>query len=421
MLNKFLPIIFIISSFSLTAQHLEIGKRWVDTLSSEYFFGRGYVNDGVNRAAEFIGNEFSNLGLQPLPGQKNYFQPFIHEVNTFPRKIELSVNDKKLENGVHYIVHPSSGSGNLKLQPIELSFPNLSDDDLNKAASAILDGDYNSVIINLVGAEPQEENQLIYKFLALANHVPLIFKSENKLTWGVGTFQLEHPVLTVADSVKLSDSKIEVQVEAEFNKQFESKNVAGFIPGKSKSAKTILFTAHYDHLGGMGNEVFIPGANDNASGTSMLAAIAEHYRKAPPKNNIVFVAFAGEEAGILGSEYFVNSGIIGLDSIEIVLNIDLMGTGEDGITIVNGKILENQFNQIVDINKQYGFLSKIKPRGSAKNSDHYHFTENDVPAFFIYTLGDYPHYHDINDSYENLPFSKYNEVVELLIQFANSL
>lgn len=420
MLNKVILFIFVIFSFSLGSQHLEIGKKWVDTLSSEYFFGRGYVYDGVNRAGDFISNEFSKLNLHPLPGQENYFQPFTHEVNSFPGKIEITVNGEKLINGVHYIVHPSSGPGQTKLKPIELNYPNLSDDDLNQAATSILEGDYNSVIINLNGAEPQEESQLTYKFLALANHVPLIFQSDKKLTWGVGTFQLKHPVFTVADSIELSNSKIEVHVEAEFNEAFESKNVAGYIPGKSKNPKTILFTAHYDHLGGMGSEVFIPGANDNASGTSMLAAIAKHYKKDMPENNIVFVAFAGEEAGILGSEYFVNSGVIGLDSIEMVLNIDLMGTGEDGITVVNGKVLDKQFNQLVKINEANNYLTKIKPRGPAKNSDHYYFTKNDVPAFFMYTLGDYPHYHDINDKYENLPFSKYNEVVDLLIQFADS-
>ena len=422
MLNKLFAYYLIFISLSINAQHLDIGRKWVDTLSSEYFFGRGYVNDGVNKAADFIKNEFQHLGLIELPGLDHFFQPFTHIVNTFPGKVEVSVGEKVLVNGVHFMVHPNSGGGSLTLNPTVINYPDVGDEFVKEAISDILKDNFNSIVFDLTGAEYQEENELIFRFISLANHFPVIFISDKKLTWGVGAdVQLKNPVIQLADSIDVMDKSIAINVDAKLEESFESRNVAGYIQGKSPNAKTILFTAHYDHLGGMGSEVFIPGANDNASGVSMLGALANYYIKNPPDHHIVFIAFAGEEAGLLGSEYFVKNNTIGLDSIEIVLNIDLMGTGEDGITLVNGKVLTAQFERMVKINQKHNFLPKIKPRGPAKNSDHYYFTKNGVPAFFIYTLGDYPHYHDINDKYENLPFSKYDEIVNLLIYYVNSL
>jgi aminopeptidase YwaD len=416
-------LIFSILSVSAKSQHLEIGRSWVDTLSSPYFFGRGYVKDGVNKAAEFIKNEFEKMGIHKLPGADSYLQDFSFGVNTFPGVVAVKHHKRELINGVHFMVNPNSGGGEFKklklthIDTVDINDEKQLKNKLDLAFSKKSDG----VLFDLSGMPVLDEMNLKYQLLGLGNHFPTVFVTSNKMDWGVGRAQLKYPVLSIADSIFQKNKLFSLCIKAEWEPDFTSKNVMGYIPSLNKDARTIVFTAHYDHLGGMGNEVFIPGANDNASGTSMLAAIAQHFLREPSQDHLVFIAVAGEEAGLLGSEHFVESNIMGLDSIRIVLNLDLMGSGEKGITIVNGTIFKEEFDLFQRINQEKNYVHKIKPRGETQNSDHYHFYKKGVPAFFIYTLGAYTHYHDIYDCYENLPFSAYDEIVNLLIDFVNLL
>ena len=67
------------------SQNISFGKKMVDTLTSPYFWGRGYTNDGMKKAADFLSNEFKSYGLEPVG--KNYLQQFSYPVNTFPGKM----------------------------------------------------------------------------------------------------------------------------------------------------------------------------------------------------------------------------------------------------------------------------------------------------------------------------------------------
>ncbi len=96
-----------------------------------------------------------------------------------------------------------------------------------------------------------------------------------------------------------------------------------------------------------------------------------------------------------------------------------MGSGEEGITVVNATEYPKQFQQLFDINTKKNYLTTIKKRGKAANSDHYWFSENGVPAFFIYTMGPNKNYHDVFDTYENLSFNEYNDLIKLLGEFIN--
>jgi Zn-dependent M28 family amino/carboxypeptidase len=106
-----------------------------------------------------------------------------------------------------------------------------------------------------------------------------------------------------------------------------------------------------------------------------------------------------------------------LKEIEFLLNLDIMGSGEEGITVVNGRQLTEEFKTLTDINDKNEYLSKVKPRGETANSDHYFFYKNGVPCFFIYTMGPNKHYHDVYDTYEELSFAAYDDIVMLLIDF----
>jgi Zn-dependent M28 family amino/carboxypeptidase len=170
----------------------------------------------------------------------------------------------------------------------------------------------------------------------------------------------------------------------------------------------------------MGSETYFPGANDNASGTTMLISLAHYFKENRPDVNVAFIAFAGEEAGLLGSKYFVDHPSIPLNDIQFVLNLDIMGSGEEGITVVNATLHPEAFSTLTNINTVGNYLKAIKSRGPAANSDHYWFTQKKVPAFFIYTIGTNKHYHDVFDTYNELTFSTFNSLKAMLIDFSKT-
>jgi Zn-dependent M28 family amino/carboxypeptidase len=149
----------------------------------------------------------------------------------------------------------------------------------------------------------------------------------------------------------------------------------------------------------------------------MLLSMANYFKQNPSDCNILFIAFAGEEAGLVGSEYFVNHPTMKLKKIDFLINLDIMGSGEEGITVVNATNYETEFARLQTINEENKFLVQIKKRGPTKNSDHYWFTTKNVPAFFIYTQGPNKNYHDIFDTYENLSFVEYQDITSLLVKF----
>ena len=98
-----------------------------------------------------------------------------------------------------------------------------------------------------------------------------------------------------------------------------------------------------------------------------------------------------------------------------------MGSGEEGITAVNATLFPKEFELLTRINMKKKYLKAIKSRGPAANSDHYFFTEAGVPAFFIYTMGSNKNYHDVFDKYENLTFSAFENIGNLIIDFVRKL
>tara|TARA_B100000963_G_scaffold283251_1_gene251963 strand:- start:675 stop:1262 length:588 start_codon:yes stop_codon:yes gene_type:complete len=194
------------------------------------------------------------------------------------------------------------------------------------------------------------------------------------------------------------------------------------IESRKKAKSTIMLTAHYDHLGRLGAETFFPGGNDNASGVAMMLSVAERFKDKPLRNtDVLVVAFAGEEIGLLGSKYLSEHPIIPLNKIKFQLNMDIMGSGEKGITAVNGKVFKKEFKILQKINKRHKAVSIVKPRGKSANSDHHYFTEKGVPGFFIYTMGYNQNYHDIYDTYDALTFSSFERLSVLFEEFIRHL
>ena len=110
-----------------------------------------------------------------------------------------------------------------------------------------------------------------------------------------------------------------------------------------------------------------------------------------------------------------------LANIRFLINLDLEGTGDDGIKVVNGVIFKKEFNLLTNINDEKKYLTAVSKRGEASISDHYPFYAKGVKSFYIYTLGGITEYHNIYDKAETLPLTKYNEVFELIKDFISAL
>lgn len=414
-------LIFLISISCSVAQAQQISyvRQLIDTLCLPKFDGRGYVNNGDSKAAAFIAKEAALIGLQPLEGN-SFFQDYSFAVNCFPGSMSVNINGVNLDPGRDYIINPNStgvkGEFNvLYFKPDWIE---------NKKKLTALSQDKNLAKTVLV-FNPNDKNEAYQKFLKNLpeyhlNAAAYLILTNNKLTWSVGRQEFDCAIIEVsAASVKTRIKKVRLNIENHFNREHYASNVLAYIPGKTDS--TIVFTAHYDHLGRMGKNTYMPGANDNASGTALLFDLAKYYLKNPNHYSIQFMWFSGEEAGLLGSTYYVNHPIKPINQIKFLINLDLMADAKTGITVVNGKIFEEQFAMLSSINAELGLLGQVKARGKAANSDHYAFTENGVPSFFIYTTGDYKHYHDIDDTPENVPLTNYEKVFSLITAFAEEL
>ncbi|MBD1362872.1 M28 family peptidase [Mucilaginibacter sp. ZT4R22] len=372
--------LFLLATQFTQAQDIKFARKMVDTLTSKYFWGRGYTNNGMGKAADFISAQLKRYGVKPMGG-KSYLQEFSYSVNTFPGKVEVAINGVLLVPGKDFLVTPDSkgvkGEGNLTQQDST-------------------------------------------HFIDQANRI--IVTLENKLTWSAEQTVLDYTVIQLDKKLQNTlPQTIKVDIENKFNPNFKTGNICGVVKGTSKPDSIIVFTAHYDHLGGMGSKTYFPGANDNASGVTQVLSLAKYYGEHPQPYTMAFIFFAGEEAGLLGSKYFTEHPLIDLKNIRFLTNLDLEGTGIDGITVVNASVFPAEFALLKQVNEKGNYLVKVNSRGKAANSDHYFFSEKGVPAFFMYTLGGIKAYHDIYDISATLPLNEYEDLFNLLLKFNDGL
>ena len=379
-MKNLIVLVFLLSFFNANAQDSQYARGIVDTLTSATFWGRGYTNNGMKKAAQYLSEQFASTGILPLNGP-SYFQSFSYPVNTFPGRMEVAINGTQLQPGTQFIVGTESAGFK---------------------GGVMLEKKDSTHFINL--------------------KKKIIVEVKDKLTWSVSNVAADYTSIEVDKKAMPGEpSTIKLDVENKFISSFKAANVVGWIKGTSHPDSFVVFTAHYDHLGGMGAETYFPGANDNASGISLLLGLAKHYANNPPAYSVVFICFAGEEAGLLGSKYFTEHSLIPLKKIKFLTNVDLVGTGVEGITVVNATEFAKEFEWLNQINREQNLLVKINARGKAANSDHYWFTEKGVPAFFMYTLGGIKAYHDVFDRSTTLPLNEYNDLFKLIVLFNRRL
>lgn len=399
------------------SQHSD-DSRILQQLCHNDFSGRGYVNAGDSLAANFIAVEFKKLGLKPQ--RRRYFQSFQFGVNTFPSSLSLAINGITLKPGKDYVVNPSSPSSKIERQTLLFSekFQRVED-----IVSGLDQLDPNLHILVLDKAHFKTRDELLVFRTAItkmAEVLPIIVLNEGTPIWHVSQNQWKFPVFEI-DRAAFVEGKVVATVDAKM-KNHQARNVIARIPARGKAKRRIVFTAHYDHLGRMGQETFYPGANDNASGVTLMIAIARKLVKQPRSSTeYVFIAFAGEEVGLLGSKYFVENPMFDLKSIRFLVNLDIFGGAQHSITAVNGTIYHDEFECLVNTNKEMNVTPEIKSRGESANSDHHYFHAAGVRSFFLYSGGNNKHYHVPTDEAQDVDMVLLDKCADLMVRFVGRL
>jgi len=413
-----LPVIVL--SIGLKAQDMEMVRNIISELCSKEFAGRGYSSHGDSLSSAYIAHILKKNKVKAFSG--NYFQNFKIPVNTFPGKMKFSINDSVLTPGRDFLVDETSCSidgkfpvimMNHNLVDFPVKFEKISGDLIKKSFLLVDTLDVvNENFRNLV-KDITENNSLGAKGIIQIEYKKLM-QEPSPIVQSFPTIILKENIVP-----ELIDS-ISISIENKYIKAHQTRNIAAFLPGKIDTF--IVFSAHYDHLGQMGNTTYFPGANDNASGTAMVLELASYLSKNKKKlkYSYAFLFFSGEEMGLLGSFNYVKNPVFPLSKIKFLINLDMVGSGDKGIKVVNGTEHRNEFNKLVSINKQKNYLPEVGIRGPAANSDHFPFHQMGVNCFFIYTLGEYSEYHSISDEPKALPLSKFSELFNLILDFTRT-
>lgn len=420
MKNTF-SILFLCIHVIAFGQDMKYARQVLDTLCSSSMHGRGSENGGERIAAEYIAGEFKKFGLKSFG--ENYFQKFQikRNINTFSGKMELSVNGTALKGGKDFLFMPFSKCIKGTYEAVWYNREVIAD---KKAYKKFKKTDLSDKFLIADKNGVEDENHL--KYFEAMRFNPLRAKGvlilEEKLTHErMAPDLFPFTVLNVLRSSMPANAKeISLEVECVIIKNYATQNVIGYVKGTEQPDSFIVFSAHYDHLGRMGKETWFPGANDNASGTAMLLNLAKHFAKHPPKVSVAFMAFGAEEQGLVGSFHYTANPLFPLGKIKFLVNMDIFGTGDEGIKVVNATVHPKAFSTLLWLNEKKEYLVKVSKRGAAANSDHYPFSEKGVPAFFIYTLGGIKAYHDIYDRPDTLPLTEFEDIFRLLTDFVHT-
>ncbi len=206
-------------------------------------------------------------------------------------------------------------------------------------------------------------------------------------------------------------------------------NVVGVLEGSDSVLKHqfVVFSAHMDHVG-MGAPVagdsIFNGADDNASGTAAVLALAEAfgYARARPKRSLVFLTVSGEEQGLWGSAFFVAHAPVPLDSIVAAVNIDMIGRNWRDTIVAIGKEhsdLGATVDRVAGAHPELRMSPIDDPWPNERfyfRSDHYNFARHGVPALFFFS-GTHADYHGVDDEAEKIDAEKETRIVRLLYHF----
>ncbi|MBQ9584797.1 MAG: DUF4910 domain-containing protein [Muribaculaceae bacterium] len=407
-------VVLVLAGMQVGAQNLAHYKSIIKELSSSKYQGRGYAKDGANKAGKFLQKEYEKAGVDEV-----IIQPFKLDINTFGGKMEMSADGKKLRPGIDFSMREYSPG-------VHGKFPVYHVDTLN----------FNPERIFADLAKPEYANCLVAcEFWFTYRHRDVFSRLQKNgectnagliYTWAspikffkaYGDHIVDKPIIWVTPEAIEGVKNVSVNVDNKFLKDYECFNVIAKVAGQRHDS-CYVFTAHYDHIGNLGKNVFYAGANDNASGTATVVTLAEYYAKNRPPYDMYFLAFSGEDANLRGSSWYVEHPIVPLEQIKYLFNIDMIG---DNNPVQYCEVSDEGmrgFSLFEQINNSKHYFNALNRGELAANSDHYPFATRHVPCIFLENeKGDaFQYYHTIFDTYETVRFDSYEPIFNMVRDF----
>lgn len=410
-------VLLLFFSFGANAQNIQNYKSYIKELSSKKYEGRGYYEQGDKKAALYIANQFKRIGAKPVAD--TYFQEFSFDVNVFHGNMKLSVDGKELIAGKEFVIREFSNEAKAEFNLYYIDEANFNIEkiieDLNKPE---YENTFIVVNFNFLISHSKEIKRL-YK--TKLRGIIKVWDSPLKFYKAYSSYVIDQTILWVDSSFPKDAKKINIDVENKLIKDYKSSNVIAQIKGKSDNDSTIVFVAHYDHLGHLGKDIYYPGANDNASGVAMLLSLAEYYSKKEntPNNNILFLAVGGEEVGLLGSTHYTKNPLLPLEKIKYLINMDMIADNSKDVYVEISLEGEKGLERFNSINNRLNLFTKLDRGELAANSDHFPFANKQVPSIlFIMETGDaFKIYHTLQDNYQNIYTDNYQKMFTLITEF----
>jgi hypothetical protein len=433
----------------------------VRVLASDQMKGRATGSPELERAARYIADQFAAAGVKPVPGH-DYLQAFpatigarLEDGNTLRATVAGRTRTLNVRQGFIPFSFSSSGTG--PEAPVVFAGYGITAPDYNYDDYAGLDVKDKYVLI--LRHEPQENDaSSVFAGKETTTHATFPIKAANAkahgargvilindtfnhpgerdalLSFGATSGPTDAGIFFVQIAAETAESWLRqnnrdlasiaqaidrdlkpqsfplnnVTVSMTVNISHEVKgvhNVAAYIPGQT--AEHVIIGAHYDHLG-LGDEHSLAptqigqihhGADDNASGTAGLIELARYFAGQPrPRRGILFLAFAGEELGLLGSAYYTKNPLLPLDQAVTMLNMDMIGRIRDGKVYVNGTATGSTLDDLVNgVSKPASLKVDLSESVGYGGSDHISFAAKQVPVVFFFS-GLHGDYHKPSDT-----------------------
>jgi hypothetical protein len=461
-----IPVIGIAASISPQAYQAD-----VNYLASPKLKGRATGSVELETAAAHIAAQFKSFGLKPAVGS-DYEQPFSVTINAHlgPANhfhIQSFSIKSVLTSAKDYIPYSFSSSGTFTGGIVFAGY-GITASDLHYDDYAGLD--VKDKIVMILRDEPQEHDaKSIFGGTELTTNANVSIKASNAKAHGArgvilvnddaahptdadklpafgastgptdaGVFFVQVKVAEAAAWIKAEGKdlrEIQTGIDSDlkprsftFSKltadlavdiKHDTKivhNVEAYIPGQTN--EYVIIGAHYDHLG-LGDEHSLapsqigtihPGADDNASGTAGVIELARWFSTQPKqKRGILFLTFAGEELGLLGSSWYVNHPLLPLENAVAMINMDMIGRIREGKVYVNGTGTGSTLAKLVqDIPAPAGLNLDLSEKLGYGGSDHMSFTIKSVPVLFFFSglHGDYHKPSDTPDKIDSADAAK---------------
>lgn len=403
-------------------------KEQVGFLASDELKGRRAGDPGETAAANFIASKFKEVGLLPKGDNGDYFQHFsINDGKVIGASSSLSINGTKLEPGNDFFPLAYSKNGAAKGE----ASPGLHEKDqpwMFDIAETVEENKTNPHfdINNFISEKIKSAKEKGANFILFYNSL----KGDDVLKFDAKDRSEISPIPVAFLSAKGRDKVVKeatdtYSVEATLvvePKTRKAKNVVGYLDNGAQY--TVVIGAHFDHLGYgedgnsmiRGGEAAIHnGADDNASGTSAMIELAFNLKGNKAKHyNYLFIGFSAEELGLNGSKYFVENPTISLNTVNYMINMDMVGRMNDStktITIGGYGTSPSWQNMIASVKKK-SFSIKFDSSGTGP-SDHTSFYRKDIPVLFFFT-GLHTDYHKPSDDADKINYVGMAQIIRFI-------